>query len=536
MSSKASKAPEPNETWVSGRSRWGLSRIRMGRDKRWHFSGQQPDEFVRLVVRKHWWFLIAPGLPLIGSILALMLVFWASTVPALKGMSVFWQLLEFGVGFLLLVTGGWFAYRDLAAWWVETYIITNKRIVDLKGVLQPTRQETPLDKVTQVAIDLDSFLGFIFSYGTLHLYLTGGELKLKDVPNPRKVKEALVGNGPAPKGKPAPIPVPQDQELATLLAKLAKGKDVPTLQDADAGYPKRGDDRHPGPRRTFGGPLHITSGVQYSSGEFTAMYIQRSRYVLYRNLSIPVLGLLITLPLPFVFTWLWLVVSVVILLLLISMGLIYVNYVDDVYILSNKRIIDIDRRLVFFYEQRHETEYKNIRDIRVRVSNVFQRLLDVGNVEIETPGSSPNIILKQVDHPFIVQDQVYAIKNYKDRVDAVKKANEPKEELQKWFSQVVSALEKKIQFEGAPNLRLMDFWNAVDMASDYGLRVVAIGEDQSYTELSPGTVVRQNPPPGTLMAEGGEIQVTLSKRAGTGPLFDLTPDDGRFGQEVGEEY
>jgi beta-lactam-binding protein with PASTA domain len=82
----------------------------------------------------------------------------------------------------------------------------------------------------------------------------------------------------------------------------------------------------------------------------------------------------------------------------------------------------------------------------------------------------------------------------------------------------------------------MDFWSAVDMASDYGLRVVAIGEDQSYAELSPGTVVRQNPPPGTLMAEGGEIQVTLSKRAGTGPLFDLTPDDGRFGQEVGEEY
>lgn len=526
MSTNAPQVQQPQDDpfWIPRRVHGGLRHLRRvgrGKNRHYQFKGQLEGEVVKLVIRRHKFFLITPALPLIASILAFIgVVALGSLYPAA---GAFWTFLELVVGVAILLTAIYFIYKDLILWWLETYIITNKRVLEWKGLVTPSRQEVPLENVQQVAVDQTSLLSMILSYGDVHLYLVGGKgLLMQHIPNPKKVRDSLQQTTvQAREAKASAKPqIPPDLDWRGVLAILAKGDAVPQLPNPDQKYAHRqrpGDVRRP--LRTFGGPLRIPCDVRYTSGEETVMYVQRSKYILVLRLILPILVLLATIVLSLYFPHLLLYTAFAILAILLWIGLTIINYVDDVFIFTNKRIIDIERKFIFFYEEHDQTEYSKIKDILVNVGNPLFLSLDVGTVKVETPGSSPDIVLSFVDHPFSLQDMIYALKGHKEKVEKIEGANKRKEELNTWFGTVLDTMEKTVLGRGVPNLQTLDLFAAAQRAREFGMKVVPVGEDASYPNIESGLIVAQNPLPGTLMQvdsnnpeERPQIQVILSKR------------------------
>lgn len=521
MSTQMMVPPE----WVpKRRDIGGLRQVRRDEDRRLTFKGQDTDEEVKMVVRKHPFFLIRPALPTFAAVVLLAVVLALFIrVPAFGPV---WALMSAILGVLFLLALGFFIWHSFIEWWVNIDIITNKRVIICRGFLLPTRKVTTLDKIVQISVEQRSFRRVLLQYGDVHLYITGGDYIMKDVPRPHEVRDAVHGVHQDFKQKVASkpvekLPVLHDPEMSALINKLGKKEKVPELPNADELYSQWQNPRAPRrPLRRFGGPLHLAANVTYAADEQTIMYIQRSKWLLAFYLALPTLGLLASVVLTFVLQPFALFTVLFALVMLVMISLLTINFVDDVFILTNKRIIDIERKYIFFFEERIEAEYKNVRDTRVDVKNVFQLMLDVGNLHIETPGSNPDIKMTMIDHPFFIADKINQVKNFKDKSDKAKDHNKRQDELITWFTNVAAVLEKKMVSKGVPDLQAMDFWSAAAMAAEIGMKVVPIGEDDSYPQIEPGHIVSQSPLPGTLMeinpnSSSGrpQIQVVLSKRS-----------------------
>jgi hypothetical protein len=538
MSTNAPQTQRPgDDPWNPRRIQAGFRRVRLvghGKNRHYEFNGQQTGETVELVLRKHIWFLITPAFPVIGSFIALIAV--TALKAAYPQAGALWTLLQILFGILIVITLFLFLYKDLALWWVEVSIITNRRVIVWKGLFNPTRKEATLEQVVQTTVNQDSLWSQLLSYGDVHLNLIGGRgLAIEKVPNPKKVRDRFTKvlddfrrSKPAAEAHSVPVTPDLHQVLAQLSKKEPLPKELQLPPNPDKKYRHREDEeghiyppdnRTRGPLRTFGGPLRLPCSVAYTADEDTVMYIQRAKSVLVLRLLWRVLVLIALIILTFLFPSLALSIIIAILVWLLFIVYTILNYIDDVFILTTKRVIDIDRKFLFFSEEHITAEYSNIRDVTVNVGNAFFLALDVGTIIVQTPGDNPNIEISPADHPFSIQDMIYNLKGRKEKVDKLKAKNDQKEVLHQWFGTVLATMENTVLGRGVPNLLRLDYFEAAERARAANMRVVLNGEDPSYPNIESGLIVSQDPIPGTLIqfdphnySEWPVIRVKLSSR------------------------
>ena len=98
-------------------------------------------------------------------------------------------------------------------------------------------------------------------------------------------------------------------------------------------------------------------------------------------------------------------------LLLVSVILVpmllfqYFNWINDIYILTDRRIIDI-YRIPLVKEDRREALLEQIQNVSVTLPSFLSRVLDMGDVFVETAGKAENFFFRTVHHPTAVKDEV----------------------------------------------------------------------------------------------------------------------------------
>jgi membrane protein YdbS with pleckstrin-like domain len=202
---------------------------------------------------------------------------------------------------------------------------------------------------------------------------------------------------------------------------------------------------------------------------------------------------------------LWSLTAIVAIIILLWELLMISNYIDDSFILTNQRIIDVDRSYFIFAESRRETLYRSVQDVSI-TKPPLGRLFNYGHIHVETAGRAPNIDMRHMSRPRETQERIFALINAdrEARAEADRKAQ--RKELHSSVGAVLTAL-----MLVAPDLRALPVATAITRLRAIGLTAVIAGE-RATGAAAPGVVLEQAPSPGATLLRGSEIALTLSRR------------------------
>ena len=112
----------------------------------------------------------------------------------------------------------------------------------------------------------------------------------------------------------------------------------------------------------------------------------------------------------------------------------YVIWDQDLYILTSKTIVDIERLPLGLKASRRESNLERIQDIDVDIPNIFGKILDMGNVHIKTGAAGSDLSFRSVPHPYEIQHDIF------HRLAEVRRKEQEEErrqrfaEMTKWLS------------------------------------------------------------------------------------------------------
>jgi len=144
------------------------------------------NERILLVTRQHWFVLFSNILMEI-----LLIVLLVAGVTAAQMFFPLVPLVSFGYILVLVPLAG--MIRDILVWSNRQYIVTNRRVIQISGVLSKDVVDSSLEKVNDVKMS-QSFFGRLFNYGDIEI-LTASEMGVNNfryIGDPIKFKTAML--------------------------------------------------------------------------------------------------------------------------------------------------------------------------------------------------------------------------------------------------------------------------------------------------------------------------------------------------------
>ncbi|MGQ9681678.1 MAG: cyclic nucleotide-binding domain-containing protein [Anaerolineae bacterium] len=399
----------------------------------------QPGEVVVFFSRRHVWVLLRSllltilGAALVGFLLLMLL--------ALLGSMSVWIALV-GALLVLLPAAVW-QYVD---WRNDYYIVSTQRVVRREIVLliYEARYEAPLNRVQDVLIQRH-FWGNLLGYGSLIVATAAqsgvGRLVFDYLPNPEAAKSIIfqqMSRAQAQMVSRADESV--REELRRRLGLLTPeelerrehvGPDSAPPPTAQLSQKPKGLRRllptvrleqedsitwrkHPVflLRRWLAPLVVLCVGIVL----FIAYVSGLLPFLSFTPLGALLGGLAFLLPLGFWFWW------------------EYQDWANDVYIVTADRIIDVEKKPLFFAENRREARLDRIQNVNLNVPGPMAAILNYGNVNIDTAGTEGQFTFTRVVAPHEVQREIMLrVARQRERQQQLESAQR-RREMAGWFA------------------------------------------------------------------------------------------------------
>ena len=148
-------------------------------------------EVAVLRTRQHWFALIGRAryaLALFGlGLLLLVVIAWFKVAPgAVRDVLSWVALILLLVGFVLFLARFWI-------WWAQDYMITNRRLLKVTGVLAKRSADSALEKINDAVLS-QSVFGRMFNFGDLEILTAADQAvdKYHMLNNPKEFKKTML--------------------------------------------------------------------------------------------------------------------------------------------------------------------------------------------------------------------------------------------------------------------------------------------------------------------------------------------------------
>lgn len=428
----------------------GLTRADLGRD-------DQPEEQadIRLPsepehldlpfeTRRHW---IVAARRLMGLVIAMLLVAVliladVTILDLQEGLATAILLVGVVVLGILVVSSVW-RYAD---WWYDTCKVTNQAVIHVEKVplIREDRYEAPLEQIQNVGIQVGP-LGRILGYGTLSIDTAAvkGQIEFTEIPKPGNV-----------------------QELILAAAEVARGGQRIQVRESirrqleDRLYPERLEPTTPGsiliqtraPEPSPGRPSRFRTFRDWlprsELREPDSITWRKHWLNLLQRAWLPIVAFLITSGL---LVWqllallrdeggLFLAMLLLWIVAVLPMLYQYIDWRNDVYIVTDDEVIDVEKQLLFFpipfffySEDRKQASLEKVQNVNLRVPGFVANVLDFGDVIVQTAGTEGTLDFLFVANPRHVQAEILRrLAKFRER-EQERESEERFEDMAEWF-------------------------------------------------------------------------------------------------------
>ncbi len=385
------------------------------------FPDRQWDEIIVDSTKRHILaFFATLHVPIIILIIPVALLLLAEILgwePFATTETTFWSLLiivPFFLASVLLVTYNFFDWRN------DDLIVTTRRVIHIERYLffGEQRKDAPLERVQDVTVTR-GVIAVIFDADSLTITTAGaGVIHFANAKRANPIRESIFRERERAKARVAAIDVSTLRD--NIVHQFGWENKLPTkvvdMPTSPSPVQRKKTTHHYNPIIDY----FIPRGEERDSADGGTIVIWRKHFlVLLVHIALPTIvflvlfylflsSLIISIP-PFQAVN-WIIQVVLAIGMLVTLFWYIWQYDDwkkDLYIVTDTQIIDIEASSFRLVSSRREGTFDNIQSVYTDVPGIFYKLLNMGNVVIETAGTQDTFTFSMVFDPASVTKEVF---------------------------------------------------------------------------------------------------------------------------------